>query len=164
MTPADGSRSISGMEYTLQATAEVDVPPALVFERITDIDRLPDWNAEVHDVVERPATLHPGAEWVVEIRAMKKHWNSRSRLAELDAENGRFAYRSQTDDGNPSYADWRWQLTPVPSGTRVDVEVDIRPRTFWRKHLFSKIRRSSLAKAMQHSLRTLQDVTHREEA
>lgn len=164
MTPADGSRSIGGMEYTLHATTVVEAPPALVFERITDIDRLPDWNAEIHDVIERPATLHPGAEWVVEIRAMKKHWNSRSRLAGLDAEGGRFAYRSQTDDGNPSYADWRWQLTPVPSGTRVDVEVDIRPRTFWRKHLFSKIRRPSLAKAMQHSLRNLQDVTQREEA
>lgn len=152
------------MEYTLQATTVVDAPPALVFERITDIDRLPDWNTEIHDVVERPAALRPGAEWVVEIRAMKQHWNSRSRLVELEAGEGRFAYRSQTDDGNPSYADWRWQLTPVPSGTRVDVEVDIRPRTFWRMHLFSKMRRASLAKAMQRSLRTLQDVTHREEA
>ena len=164
MTPASGSRSIGGMEYTLHATTVVDAPSALVFERITDIDRLCDWNAEIHDVVERPAALRPGAEWVVEIRAMKKHWNSRSRLTELDVDRGRFAYRSQTDDGNPSYADWRWQLTPVPAGTRVDVEVDVRPRTFWRIHLFSKVRRRSLAKAMQHSLRTLQDVTQREEA
>jgi uncharacterized protein YndB with AHSA1/START domain len=164
MTPASRSRSIGGMEYTLHATAVVDAPSALVFERITDIDRLRDWNAEIHDVVERPAALCPGAEWVVEIRAMKTHWNSRSRLAEFDADGGRFAYRSQTDDGNPSYADWRWQLAPVPGGTRIDVEVDIRPRTFWRKHLFSKLRRPSLAKAMQHSLRTLQAVTQREEA
>lgn len=164
MTPAGASRTMGGMEYTLHATTVVDAPSALVFERITDIDRLPDWNAEVIDVVERPATMHPGAEWVVEIRAMKKHWNSRSRLTELDADGGRFAYRSQTDDGNPSYADWRWQLSPVAGGTRVDVEVDIRPRTFWRIHLFSKVRRPSLAKAMQHSLRALQDVTQREEA
>ncbi len=82
---------------------------------------------------------------------------------------GRFTYRSQSDDGNPSYADWRWQLTAGPDATRVDVEVDIRPRTFWRRHLLSKLRRSGLHAAMQRSLHALQhqlltETTEREEA
>ncbi|HEX2118815.1 MAG TPA: SRPBCC family protein [Acidimicrobiales bacterium] len=154
------------MEYTLHATTVVDAPPALVFERITDIDRLPDWNVEIPRVVERPAALGVGVEWVVEIHAMKSHWNSRSRVTELDPERGRFCYRSQTDDGNPSHADWRWQLSPGPVGTRVDVEADIRPRTFWRRYLLSGLRRPVLARAMRRSLRVLHDQvsTQREEA
>ena len=157
MTRARLFASIGGMEYTLHASTVVDVPPARVFERITDIDRLPDWNAEIPRVIERPAVLDVGAEWVVRIRAMKTQWNSRSRVTQLDADGGRFAYRSQSDDGNPSHADWRWQVSPEATGTRVDVEVDIRPRTFWRRHLLSNLRRSGLHKAMRRSLHALHD-------
>ena len=154
------------MEYTLHAATVIDAPVASVFERITDLDRLPAWNAEIPRVVERPAVVDPGAEWVVAIKALGTRWNSRSRLATIDQEAGRFEYRSQTDDGNPSYADWRWRVIAVPGGTEVDVEVDIRPRTFWRKHLFSKVRRASLNKAIRRSLHTLHDqlTTQREEA
>ncbi len=45
------------MEYTLHATTVIDAPVARIFERITDLDRLPDWNDEIPRVIERP----PGA-------------------------------------------------------------------------------------------------------
>lgn len=145
------------MEYTLTAETVVDASPAQVFARITDIDRLPDWNIEIPQVLEAPAVLEPGAQWLVQIHALHMRWNSRSTVTELDRARGRFAYVSQSDDGNPSHADWRWQLTPGAKGTRVIVEVDIRPRTTFRKAIGSRMRRRSLHKAMQQSLATLRE-------
>jgi uncharacterized protein YndB with AHSA1/START domain len=146
------------MEYTLQASTLVPAEPAEVFDLITDIERLPDWNLEIPEVVTAPTVLEVGSEWVVRIHAMKTHWNSRARAVEVDRAAGRFAYRSQSDDGNPSYADWRWQLTPAPSGgTHLAVEVDIRPRTFLRRWVFSRIRRSGLQKAINESLLALRE-------
>lgn len=149
------------MDFTLQASTVVPAPPYEVFDLITDIERLPDWNLEIPRVVDAPAVLEVGAEWVVTIHAMKTHWNSRSRVVDVDRDRWRFAYRSQSDDGNPSHADWRWQLEPTPEGreTRVTVEVDIHPRTFLRKWLLSRLRRSGLRKAMKESLLALREQT-----
>jgi uncharacterized protein YndB with AHSA1/START domain len=145
------------MEYTHSATTVIDAPPAEVFERITDIDHLPDWNIEIPKVVERPAVFEVGAQWVVQIHAMKTHWNSRSTVTELDLAKHRFAYRSQSDDGNPSHADWTWQLTEVDGGTRVIVSVAGRPKTRFRRLIASRIRPRGLHKAMQQSLNTLRE-------
>ncbi|MFP5319912.1 MAG: type II toxin-antitoxin system RatA family toxin [Acidimicrobiia bacterium] len=147
------------MEYTLHATTVVPAPPGAVFDLVTDVERLPDWNLEIPKVVESPAVLEVGSEWVVQIHAMKTRWNSRARVVDIDRDQGVFAYRSQSDDGNPSYADWRWRLTPALSGhgTQVDVEVDIRPRTFLRRWVASRLRRSGLRKAIEQSLASLHD-------
>ncbi len=45
------------------ATARLEVPAEKVFELITDVDRLPDWNAAIEAVEQRPAALCDGAEW-----------------------------------------------------------------------------------------------------
>lgn len=142
------------MDFACNATTVIAAAPALVFELITDIDRLPEWNAEVVKVVERSGT-DVGAEWVVGMHALHTRWNSRSRVVAIDAERGRFAYRSQSDDGNPSYADWRWEVVPHTTGARVAVAVEAHPRTFWRRVLLSRIRPSGLQKAMDESLRAL---------
>ena len=149
------------MDFTLQATTVVDAPPAEVFERITDIDHLPDWNTEISRVVERPLGLEAGGEWVVEIRAFKLRWRSRSRVVEVDPQRGRFAYRSRPDNGNPSYADWSWDLVPDAAGTRVTLSVAARPLTFWRKALLSRLRRRGLQRAMEHSLQALHQLDRR---
>jgi len=86
---------------------------------------------------------------------MKTHWNSRSTVTELDLAKHRFAYRSQSDDGNPSYADWLWELAEVDGGTRVTVSVAGRPKTRFRRLIASRIRPPGLGKAMQTSLETL---------
>ena len=159
MRPARSGAHAQRMDYTLRASTVVPSPPDDVFDLITDVDRLPDWNLEIPAVVESPAALEVGAEWLVTIHAMHTHWNSRSRVVELDPVRRRFAYRSQTDDGNPSHADWRWQLSNGPDGrgTKVDVEVDIRPKTFWRRYLLSTLRRPSLRKAIEESLTALRE-------
>jgi uncharacterized protein YndB with AHSA1/START domain len=52
------------MKSSVEAT--VEAPAAAVFDLISDIDRLPEWNANMTEVVERPSgELAAGAEWVV---------------------------------------------------------------------------------------------------
>ncbi len=80
---------------------------------------------------------------------------STSTLAELNEAAGRFRYRSQTDDGNPSYADWDWCVAVEGPGSRVTVTVTLHPITFWRKHLLVKLRRPALRREMQASLAAL---------
>ncbi len=146
---------LEGMNFTREVTALVDASAAAAFQLITDIEQLPEWNAEIVRVVEARPVLGVGAEWVVEINALGRHWNSRSTVTEIDPEKRRFAYRSRSDDGNPSHADWRWQVTEDEMGTRVRVSVEATPRTFWRKHLASRLRPRGLQRAMQQSLRAL---------
>jgi hypothetical protein len=49
-------------------------------------------------------------------------------------------YRSATDDGNPSYAHWAWDVADDPGGSRVTVSWDVHPVTFWRRVLLARIR------------------------
>ena len=121
-------------------------PADAVFRTITHIDGLPTWNDKMTRVVEQPPRLQPGAEWVVEFHALGQTWSSRSVLEELDAERGRFAYRSRTDDGNPSEATWSWEVVPDPAGSRVTVTWTLRPKTFWRRVLLVRIRSRQLAR------------------
>lgn len=128
------------------STAVVAAPTDAVFRMITDLDGLPTWNGKMTRVVEQPPRLQPGAEWVVEFHALGHTWRSRSVLEELDAERGRFAYRSRTDDGNPSEATWSWEVVPDPAGSRVTVSWTLRPQTFWRRVLLVRIRSRQLAR------------------
>ena len=49
-----------------------------------DVDRLPEWNAIIAEVAERPDVVQRDAEWVVEIKAMGTSWKSRSKVEEYD--------------------------------------------------------------------------------
>lgn len=137
------------------ATARVDADPAVVFARLTDIVRLADWNNAITEVLEQPAELTPGAVWKVRLHALGQSWVSRSTLVELDAERGRFRHRSQTDDGNPSYADWEWTVRPDGTGAQVTAIVELHPRTFWRKYLLVHLRRPALRREMRASVAAL---------
>ena len=120
--------------------------PDTVFEAITHIDGLPAWNEAVTAIVETPAELINGSEWVVEMHALGQSWHSRSTLTVLEPEARRFGYRSCTDDGNPSWVDWEWSVDAHPGGARVTVRWDLHPATFWRKVLFVHIRRRQLVR------------------
>lgn len=138
------------------ATGSIKSAPADVFRTVTDIKRLPEWNTGIVEVVELPDQMREGALWKVRVRAMGQLWVSKSTLTELDPASGRFAYRSQSDDGNPSFADWTWHVEPEGAGSRVTVTVDLNPLTFWRKNLLIKIRRTGLRKELHASLTALQ--------
>ena len=125
-------------------TTTVAAPPEAVFDLITDLDRLPEWNANIKAVVERPPALTPGAEWVVEVRALGQSWRSRSRVEALDPDDRSFAYRSGTDDGNPSYGLWEWRVRENGNGAEVTVSWELHPATFWRKVLLGPMRHRQL--------------------
>src|SRR6476620_6170107 len=109
-------------EFHGSATTHVEAPASAVFDTITDIERLPEWNAAVERVIEVPATMDEGAQWVVVIHPRHiPSWHSRATLVLLDRQGLQFAHRSQTDDGNPSHAEWHW--TVVPSGEGADLTV-----------------------------------------
>src|SRR5690348_8840121 len=109
------------------ASTRIAAPPERIFSLVTDLSRLPSWNRAITDVVDAPEHLEPGSVWKVRIHALGQSWVSKSRVSTLDPEAGCFAYRSQSDDGNPSYADWEWRVEPDEDGSRVTVTVEVNP-------------------------------------
>ena len=142
-------------------SARIPASPAAVFDVVADVSNLPEWNRAITEVVEAPAPLDVGSVWKVRLHALGQSWVSKSTVSVLDPVSGRFAYRSQSDDGNPSYADWEWHVEPAGSGSVVTVTVDLNPTTFWRKHLLVRIRRPALRKEMHESLASLDAAAQR---
>ncbi len=130
--------------------------PDSVFRLISTPALLAEWNRAIVRVVDAPAQLSPGAEWVVQLSALGQSWRSRSTVLELDPDTRRFTYRSQTDDGNPSYADWSWQVADAPDGCEVTVSFALHAVTFWRRVLLANIRARQLRRReVPASLRAL---------
>lgn len=147
------------MNRTGSASGLVSAGADEAFALLTDIDRLPEWNEVIRRVTERPAALESGAQWCVELKPPgMPAWVSRSTVLELDRAARRFRHRTQTDDGNPSFAEWTWTVDAVPEGSRVRVEWDLHPRTFWRTVLFSRIRNRALGKEVAASIERLGDL------
>lgn len=146
------------MAGTGTASAVLDAPADAVFGTLTDLAALPEWNTRMTEVTETPTTLEPGAEWVVRFRAMGQTWLSRSRVGTYDPTTRRFADQSMTDDGNPSRALWTWQVDEVPEGAKVTLSWELRPATFWRRVLLSKIRAKQLGEEVPASLAALERV------
>jgi len=135
------------------ATTQIDAEPQAVFAALTDIARLPEWNDRIAAVVQPPGgSLAPGSVWKVQMHVPPAKWVSVATVRTYDPVTLRFAHRSQTDDGNPSYADWTWKVTPAGDGAQLSVTWDINPRTFWRQLLFAKLRRRQLADEVPTSL------------
>lgn len=133
---------------TAAGSASAIVPATAdgVFGTLTDIEGLPAWNDVMTSVIEKPARLEVGAEWLVEFRALGQTWRSRSVVEEIDVAARRFVYRSRTDDGNPSYARWTWDVSHHADGSRVSVSWELHPATFWRRVLLVRIRARQLAR------------------
>jgi uncharacterized protein YndB with AHSA1/START domain len=141
------------------ADAVIAQDPRAIFETITDIAGLPEWNAAIERVIEAPdgpEGLVPGATWTVELHpARGMRWRSVSTVTELDPDALRFAYRTVNASGNPSYALWSWQLTPTLSGVEVTVSWDVFLETFDRRHFAGPIRRRQLRREVGVSLAAL---------
>ncbi len=141
-------------------SARVKASPEAVFGLVTDVSRLSAWNRAITDVIEAPERLDTGSVWKVRTHALGRTWVSKSQVSAIDPLTGRFAYRSQSDDGNPSYADWEWHVDPDGDGSMITVTADLNPITFWRKHVLSRVRRPALRKEMRASLAALDGVVH----
>jgi uncharacterized protein YndB with AHSA1/START domain len=140
-------------EFHGQASVRVGATPQAVFDLITDVDRLPEWNAAIEAVVERPQTLTEGAEWTVKMHPPRlPSWKSISRVEELDRGRYRFAYRTRNADGNPSYVRWAWEVVDDGGGADVTVTWDCCLKTFDRRFLAGPMRKRQLAREVPRSL------------
>ena len=138
------------------ATGRVNAAPDATFLLITDVDRLPEWNRAIERVVEPAPELTRGTEWMVKMHPSRGlSWQSRSRVEEIDKDLRRFAYRTWNADGNPSYADWKWEVVPLDSMAQVSVSWDVYLKTLDRKLLAGPIRQRQLRREVAESLRAL---------
>jgi uncharacterized protein YndB with AHSA1/START domain len=143
-----------------KASGDVTAAPDAVFRLITEVDRLPEWNRAIESVVEPAVELAPGAEWVVKMHPSRgMTWKSKSRVEEIDREARRFVYRTWNADGNPTYADWRWEVVPLDATSHVTVTWDVYLKTLDRKLLAGPIRQRQLRKEVAASLAALEQAT-----
>lgn len=124
-----------------------------LFNLLIDIHRLPEWNDTIHRVVRGPREVpREGDEWVVEMRASGLRWKSRARAEQVDRKRRLLVVRSQTDDDNPSWARWTWEVQPIGQEAEVSVKWELHPKTFWRNVLMSRIRHAQLKREVSASL------------
>ena len=148
-------------EFHGAATTRVSASAREVFDLITDLDRLPEWNQAIERILEHPEALTPGAEWVVVMHPSgTPRWKSRSHLEEIEP-CARLVYRSHSEDTNPSYARWQWEITPAHDGVQVTVSWDGHPKTIGRKLIAAPIRRRMLEREVAASLDALRRTLER---
>jgi uncharacterized protein YndB with AHSA1/START domain len=140
-------------EFGGTETVQLSASASDVFDLLVDVDRLPEWNAHIHHVIERPQRpLAEGVEWVIQMRAMGGRWPSRARALSVDRTALSFEHRSCSDDGNSSYALWSWRVSPGELGSTLTVTWAAHPRSFWRRLLIARVRRPLLAAEVRASL------------
>jgi uncharacterized protein YndB with AHSA1/START domain len=140
-------------EFHGRASTEIDATPQAVFDLITDVDRLPEWNNAIEAVLERPTVLTEGDEWTVTMHPPRMpSWQSISRVEKLDRRELRFAYETRNADGNPSFVKWSWAIVDIGDRTEVTVTWDCYLKTMDRKLLAGPIRKRHLAREVPKSL------------
>lgn len=151
------------MTARTRASAIIPANADEVFGAVIDIAGLPRWNRAMTTVVEQTRPFEVGAEWVVEFRVLGQTWRSRSTVETLDTPGRRFVYRSGSDDGNPSYARWAWDVAADGAGSRVTVTWSLHPATFWRRVLLARVRGRQLGRSeVPESLAALAGVLSRQ--
>ena len=140
-------------EFHGTESVRLAAPAGEVFDTRVDVDRLPEWNAHLHHVVERPeGPLQQGSQWVLQMRAMGTRWPSRATALTVDRASYTFEHRSVTDDGNPSFVLWSWTVAPEGAGCVLTVTWTGQPRTFWRRLVLARMRAPRLADEVTASL------------
>jgi uncharacterized protein YndB with AHSA1/START domain len=144
-------------EFQGEASLTTESDPDAVFELITDIDRLPEWNAAIESVVERPPTLSTGSEWTVRMHPRRMpSWGSVSQAVVLDRAARRFSYETRNADGNPSSVSWSWAVEPAAGGgSTVTVRWSCTLRTLDRRVFAGPMRKRQLAREVPSSLEAL---------
>ena len=147
-------------EFHGSAEAFVAARPEAAFDVITDIEGLPEWNAAIEAVTERPDALDVGAEWVVVMHPPRlPRWRSRSRVEELDHHRLRFTHRTRSDDGNPTFVIWMWEVVAAQGGAQVSVTWDAHVKTIGRRLFAARMRRRALEREVPASLASITHIT-----
>jgi uncharacterized protein YndB with AHSA1/START domain len=144
------------------SSAQLEADAEAVFNLITDIDRLPEWNAAIEKVLATPHDLTPGAKWTVQMHPARLiRWKSVSTLDTIDKDRLIFSYRTVNADGNPSYTLWNWTLTAKGHTAEVLVKWDVFLQTWDRRAIAGPIRRRQLRQEVTASLQALAALTVR---
>jgi hypothetical protein len=142
--------------FTGSVTHRLAARPEQVLAAVTDVRALAGWNDAIEAVAEAPDDLTPGAEWVVVMHPRGwPRWRSRSTVEEIDREALRFVHTTRTDDGNPSWGTWTWQVRPAGRGAELSVTWDLHPRTMGRRSVIARLRRPMLQREVRRSLAAL---------
>ncbi len=140
-------------EFTGAVTRRMAARPRAVWDAVTDLERLSEWNDAIEAVADAPEDLRPGAQWVVVMHpAGWPRWRSRSIIEELDHGALRFVHTTRSDDDNPSWATWTWQTRPEGAGTELSVTWRVHPRTLGRRSVLDRLRRRMLQREFRRSL------------
>ena len=140
-----------------EATLRIASPAATVFDVITDVDGLPEWNDAIEKVLVPAPELVPGASWTVQVHPPHvPPWGSVSTVTAIDPEAHLFQYRTRHINGNPSWADWTWRITPATEGeSDVSVSWDVVLNTADRRLLAGPLRKRQLLREVPKSLEAL---------
>ena len=106
----------------VSASTTVDAPPEIVFAILADPRQHVriDGSGSVRDAVSGPERLERGAEFGMDMKLFGLPYKIRNRVVEF--EEGRLiAWRHFGGHR------WRYELTPVPGGTRVTESFDYSP-------------------------------------
>jgi uncharacterized protein YndB with AHSA1/START domain len=148
-----------------RATAHLGATAADVFDLLTDVTRLPEWNAAIEAVDDGPGPLTAGTEWTVTMHPPRMpRWWSISTAQVLDRHDLRFAYRTRNADGNPSWVEWSWSVVPADAGCDVTVEWTCHLETFDRRYFAGPLRKRQLAREVPGSLQALGRALQRADA
>jgi uncharacterized protein YndB with AHSA1/START domain len=143
-------------QFRGRVDASIDADPDRVFAALTDIEHLPQWNRRIAKVLRMPPEgLVPGAQWCVKMAVPPATWPSKAQVVSYDPARRVFAHVSQSDDGNPSFIEWTWTVTPTAGGSTVRVEWVASPKTFWRRLLLARIRERQLPREVEASMAAL---------
>ena len=139
------------MRYRNSVVIRNSVPE--VFALLTDIDRFPQWIAEL-ETAEKTSEgpLGVGATWAGVASFMGRRLESDHEITSFEPER-KFGYRTTT---SPVPGRLEYTLEPVPEGTRITIVAEVEPRGALR------LARPVLARAgrrmYEHSLEALKAI------
>ncbi|MEM9033102.1 MAG: SRPBCC family protein [Actinomycetota bacterium] len=147
----------------LRVERTIAAPPAVVFDLITDIDRMSDWSPEITESRWLGGAEGPeeGARFFGRNEAGSLSWTTKPTVTEVV--DGRvFEFRVPM----PSRSTWRYELTPIDGGTRVVELLDQTKRSPFFIRLLQKRagitdRAADLESAMRTTLDRLAAVAER---
>jgi uncharacterized protein YndB with AHSA1/START domain len=93
----------------------ISAPPAVVWDLVTDVTRMPQWSPELLSVRWRSADTRPrvGARFTGTNRNGRRRWSTSCTVIAVEAEH-RFSYR--VTYLGLQVADWTFELIPTAEG------------------------------------------------
>lgn len=115
------------------ADVVVDAPPDSVWRVVSDVTRTGEWSGECRAVewLNGTTSSAPGARFRGRNRNGPRRWSRTCELTDLEAPSV-IAWRTLPSALFPDSCDWRIELTPTGSGTRIQLIYRVRflPRWF----------------------------------